>query len=338
MEPREQRLIIILADISGYTKFMVENHLSAVHGQQAITFLIESLLREVDIPLELQEIEGDALFLYAARPDDEAAWQDVVTQVQTKLPRFFKVFIEAITGVKELTACKCAICAHADELKLKLIVHSGRAVFHTIGRLRQVSGADVILAHRLLKNSVPGHEYLLLSDAAYRELGQGMGIDFEDGHETYDIFGTVKTHVHFLDDETKRAREEFYARDPAGDKAAIRAYLRDGAFRFFPAALQQIRRPHSQAGVARRVLFVVSWLFYGPIFALTYPSVVAKRLEAKRASSARRASPSSCAGSPPPMARCAGAGLSPGDASIADGPYERASLSNQSRNVGACAK
>ena len=135
-EPREQRLIIILADISGYTKFMVENHLSAVHGQMVITHLIESLLREVDIPLELQEIEGDALFLYATRPDDDAQWQDVVTQVQTKLSRFFDAFIESTTGLREMTACKCAICIHADELKLKVIVHSGRAVFHTISRLQ----------------------------------------------------------------------------------------------------------------------------------------------------------------------------------------------------------
>ena len=33
MEPREQQLVLILADISGYTKFMVENQMAAVHGQ-----------------------------------------------------------------------------------------------------------------------------------------------------------------------------------------------------------------------------------------------------------------------------------------------------------------
>lgn len=42
MEPREQQLVIIIADISGYTKFMVENQLAAVHGQLCITFLIGS--------------------------------------------------------------------------------------------------------------------------------------------------------------------------------------------------------------------------------------------------------------------------------------------------------
>src|SRR5712691_3223599 len=53
MEPREERVVLILADISGYTKFMVANQTAAVHGQVTITLLIETLLREVDIPLAL---------------------------------------------------------------------------------------------------------------------------------------------------------------------------------------------------------------------------------------------------------------------------------------------
>ena len=65
MQAVEKRVVIVLADISGYTRFMVENQMSAIHGQQYITFLIETLLREVNIPLRLQEIEGDALFLYS---------------------------------------------------------------------------------------------------------------------------------------------------------------------------------------------------------------------------------------------------------------------------------
>jgi hypothetical protein len=41
-----------------------------VHGQQAITFLIETILHEVDIPLTLHAIEGDAVFLSASHPGD----------------------------------------------------------------------------------------------------------------------------------------------------------------------------------------------------------------------------------------------------------------------------
>ncbi len=62
METR--KLIVILADISGYTRFMLESRTAALHGQPVINGLIESILREVDIPLTLQDIEGDAVFLY----------------------------------------------------------------------------------------------------------------------------------------------------------------------------------------------------------------------------------------------------------------------------------
>ena len=46
---------------------MLENQTAAVHGRMTITGLIESILAQVDIPLTLQEIEGDAVFPYAAR-------------------------------------------------------------------------------------------------------------------------------------------------------------------------------------------------------------------------------------------------------------------------------
>ncbi len=65
----DQKQLIILADISGYTRFMLANRTSALHGQMIINGLIESILKEVDIPLTLQEIGGDAVFLYAAHPE-----------------------------------------------------------------------------------------------------------------------------------------------------------------------------------------------------------------------------------------------------------------------------
>ena len=192
---------MILADISGYTKFMVTNQLAAVHGQQCITFLIETIIRQVDIPLHLQEIEGDAVFLYAVAGDGQL-WSEVFTQIRTKLVRFFEVFIEAmvIGGEVAPIPCPCAVCKDVHQLKLKVIVHSGRAVFNTIGGFAQVSGTDVILAHRLLKNSVPSHEYLLMTETAYRDLGREMSGYFVKSQETCEGFEPVTTYVQFMGD------------------------------------------------------------------------------------------------------------------------------------------
>lgn len=109
MEPREQQAVLILADISGYTRFMVDSQLAAIHGQLCITYLIETLLREVDIPLRLQAIEGDAVFLYAANPGDEQPWTETLRQIRTKLQRVFAAFLEAMATATEATPCRCAI-------------------------------------------------------------------------------------------------------------------------------------------------------------------------------------------------------------------------------------
>ena len=67
-------------------------------------------------------------------------------------------------------SCSCDACQHIDTLRLKLVVHSGRAVVYSIAGNVDLSGVDVIIAHRLLKNSVPSHEYILLTEAAERDL------------------------------------------------------------------------------------------------------------------------------------------------------------------------
>ena len=59
---QKKQLIVLLADISGYTQFMLETACAAVHGQMAINGLIESLIAQVDIPLVLQEAIDHKLF------------------------------------------------------------------------------------------------------------------------------------------------------------------------------------------------------------------------------------------------------------------------------------
>jgi len=273
-EPREQPLVIILADISGYTRFMLENQTSAVHGQQCITFLIETLLREVDIPLRLQEIEGDAVFLYAAREGDEAAWRAALGEVRAKLPRFFSAFLDGMRLAAEATPCGCAVCRDSGNLKLKLVVHSGHAVFHAIGGRALISGADVILAHRLLKNSVPGDEYLLMTEPAYRDLGRGMDGDFVAGEEHYDEFGTVKTYVRHMEPEWLRKRAELYALPEPQLASRARLYVAGGILGEYRAVLR--------VSLPRRLGYALARFVTLPAEFLYYLAVIPRRLRARR--------------------------------------------------------
>jgi Protein of unknown function (DUF2652) len=287
MEPREQQLVIILADISGYTKFMAQNQLAAMHGQQCITFLLETIIREVDIPLHLQEIEGDAVFLYAVAGDGQP-WSEVFTQIRKKLVRFFEVFIEAmiIGGEVAPIPCPCSVCKDVHQLKLKIIVHSGRAVFNTIGGLAQVSGIDVILAHRLLKNSVPSHEYMLMTEAAYRDLGREMSGDFVKGRETCEGFGPVTTYVQFMGEAAERARDALYALPPAALASRGRRWFWWNFFEQFRALAQQIRHPVKEVGWLRRGGFLISQTLLFPVTTLVVCSwglfLVPRRLLSRR--------------------------------------------------------
>lgn len=286
--PREQPLVIILADISGYTRFMLGTQTAAVHGQQCITFLIETLLREVDIPLRLQEIEGDAVFMYAAREGDAAAWQETLAQVRVKLRRFFSAFMEGMALAAESTPCACAVCRDAGTLKLKLVVHSGRAVFHSIGGRDLVSGADVILAHRLLKNTVPGDEYLLMTEAAYRDLGQGMGGEFVAGAERYEEFGTVKTYVQHMGMEWLRARASMLELPEPALASRARLYVAGGVIGEYRAVLKRLLAPNTRTGWARRAAFTLVRFIALPAELLYYLAVIPRRLLARRARADKR--------------------------------------------------
>ena len=199
MDHRTERVVLILADISGYTRFMLANQTAIVHGQMVITKLLEEIIREVEIPLEVKEIEGDAVFLYAIKPDDEVAWEETRRLIGRKLVSFFEAFARGILAASEFALCKCPSCQNIDQLRLKVVVHSGEAIFHQVGRFSEVSGVDVILAHRLLKNSIPSDEYVLMTESAYREIHFPTDVEVARGEEHYEGFGAIPTYAYLAD-------------------------------------------------------------------------------------------------------------------------------------------
>ena len=69
MEDQERQVVFVIADISGYTRFIVSNEKSLAHSQIIIRELISTLIEEIKLPLSLIRIEGDAIFLYALKDD-----------------------------------------------------------------------------------------------------------------------------------------------------------------------------------------------------------------------------------------------------------------------------
>jgi hypothetical protein len=153
-------------------------------------------MRRLSPPLEIQEVEGDAVFALGA---DRA-----VGSPARLLDRLEDAFVAFRARQRELEAddsCDCQACRSVGDLDLKIVAHHGRFLRQMVGDRSQAAGANVVLAHRLLKNGVPGRRYLLLTEDALR----WAGVDAAEAglalhSERYEHFGDVRCFVRELRD------------------------------------------------------------------------------------------------------------------------------------------
>src|SRR5689334_6353423 len=154
-----KRVALVLADISGYTAFMRHHDTSILHAEQIITELLETVIDSSDHPLQVSKLEGDAVFFYAVSDNDEATAKDVLRQAVA----FSKAFAEKERELIGRSFCTCDACTQIDKLKLKIFLHFGDVAFKRVKHFEELAGRDVILIHRLLKNSIPSKEYILMT-------------------------------------------------------------------------------------------------------------------------------------------------------------------------------
>ena len=190
----ETEFLLLIADISGYTRFMMKNHTARVHAHGIIADLLSAVIEEVRLPLEVNKLQGDAIFMVAARQDAE--WDGVGHEIGSRLEAFIAAFDRRLTALATSTICDCIACQQMVTLRLKLIGHYGMAVRSQVAGFDELSGVDVIVLHRLLKNEVPGSEYILLTEPAFRFLAPPG--PYVSHHEHYDDVGDVSLHLRAL--------------------------------------------------------------------------------------------------------------------------------------------
>ncbi len=191
MEPKH--LALVIADIGGYTKFIRFHQTTLPHAQEIIAQLLEAIIDHASHPLVLNKLEGDAALLFAEMGDDAvAAARDVSRQVMA----FFSAFHAKSRELSGSRAnCPCDACQHIIDLRLKAVLHHGVVATRKIRQFEELTGEDVILVHRLLKNSVARPEYILMSASFHRLAGDLAGYRSESGKESYDALGSVDTVV-----------------------------------------------------------------------------------------------------------------------------------------------
>lgn len=156
--------LLVLVDISGYTRFITQRTLALTHAEQIITELLEAVINRSRHPMQLNKLEGDAALLFGevAATDGEAA-RDAFGQIRA----FFQVFDTRLVELQAMRSnCSCAACTNITALSLKAFVHSGEIAIKRVQRFEELAGEPVILLHRMMKNTVSERVYVLCTPQA----------------------------------------------------------------------------------------------------------------------------------------------------------------------------
>ena len=184
-----ERALLLIADIGGYTEYMRTHRMSLAHAEVNTARLLEAVIDAAG-DFELIEIEGDAAFLSRQAdtldPDATAA---AMNRVVAGMHRAFHRERQYVVS----NLCPCDACEQANNLKLKFVAHVGEVATQTIRDRRKLVGIDVILVHRLLKNSVPAPEYVLFSEELYRN-GGGAFDPVQQVEQDLEGIGRVRTY------------------------------------------------------------------------------------------------------------------------------------------------
>jgi hypothetical protein len=157
----ENRGLLFIPDISGFSRFV--NAVELEHSRFIIQQLLDVLLRANDSGLQISEIEGDAILFYHF--GEPVALRALYTQVE----KMFRAFHHYLVAYDHLKICQCKACISAVDLTLKVITHYGEFTPLRVQHFEKLIGKDVIVAHQLLKNDIPQHEYWLVTQDLHRQ-------------------------------------------------------------------------------------------------------------------------------------------------------------------------
>ncbi len=152
------QMLLVIIDISGYTTFMKRHVGRLVHAERIVLNLLHTIATVASGPLVLHELTGDAVSFHAYCHDE--------TSADKILPRVRQSLLAARRRWDKMKHIGCEVCA-TSTLEAKAVLHYGTVVLsHCSGRIK-IAGPDVILAHRLLKNSVVEDSYVLMTAEFY---------------------------------------------------------------------------------------------------------------------------------------------------------------------------
>ncbi|HXV07615.1 MAG TPA: DUF2652 domain-containing protein [Burkholderiales bacterium] len=186
--------LLLIADIAGYTRFMKAHRTSLAHAQDVVGRLLEAMIDAVPA-LTLIEVEGDAAFLY--RPLAASADGGVAVSAVEQARAMHRAFHVRQQGMVACNRCSCDGCTQTGNLRVKFVAHVGEVATQRVKALTRLAGFDVIVVHRMLKNSVPVPEYVLLSDRLFANADDSLRERARALEQEFEGLGRARTY--FLD-------------------------------------------------------------------------------------------------------------------------------------------
>jgi uncharacterized protein YndB with AHSA1/START domain len=197
-----ERTCLLIADISGYTAYLAGVELD--HAQDILADLIGTVVTALRPTFRLAKLEGDAAFMAAPEADVDGSL------LLDTIERCYFGFRRRRRDVRQATSCECDACMRIPDLNLKFVVHSGIVVRQDMAGLEELIGRDVIVVHRLLKNTVTettsATAYALLTEACTSAMAlDPAALGMTPHTETYEVVGAIPGWIHDLE---RRWREE----------------------------------------------------------------------------------------------------------------------------------
>lgn len=173
--------LVFIPDMSGFTQFV--HSTDVITGQQITSELLSVIVNQNTLNMRVAEIEGDAVFFY--RHGNAPSIRQLFIQ--------FEKMIRSFEEKRQELEKKFSIELN---LALKVIAHYGSMAEIRVNNFRKLYGEVVVEAHRLLKNSIEGSSYLLLTESLFKmphdcfenELrSHGIGL-----HQVCELYGDWK--------------------------------------------------------------------------------------------------------------------------------------------------
>ncbi|HYV95621.1 MAG TPA: DUF2652 domain-containing protein [Chitinophagales bacterium] len=188
-----QQATILIPDISGYTEFVSKTEID--HSSHILNQLLETIVQSVNEDFVISEVEGDAVLMY--RTGNPPMKKEIIDQCV----KIFTAFHNELREMSNDSICQCGACKGIINLTLKFVVHFGTISEIKVARFVKASGLDMVIAHRLLKNSIGSHEYLLVTKNYLNNIPDAdelHELSWTPSMEDYSSIGTVEFHFALL--------------------------------------------------------------------------------------------------------------------------------------------